>query len=67
MLIDHELNFSDCTILTSLFNEKKFPYARVIRTNGRISRIVEEKMHQKLNLNQLNFLVRIIYLELIYN
>jgi len=43
MLKDHELNFSDCTILTSLFVEKKFPYARVIRTNGRISRIVEEK------------------------
>ena len=43
MLKDHELNFSDCTILTSLFIEKKFPYARVIRTNGRISRIVEEK------------------------
>ncbi|MAV58352.1 MAG: UDP-N-acetylglucosamine pyrophosphorylase [Candidatus Marinimicrobia bacterium] len=43
MLTDHKLNFSDCTILTSLFTEKKFPYARVIRTNGRISRIVEEK------------------------
>ena len=43
MLNDHKSNLSDCTILTSLFNEKKFPYARVIRTNGRISRIVEEK------------------------
>ena len=43
MLDDHKSNLSDCTILTSLFNEKKFPYARVIRTNGRISRIVEEK------------------------
>ena len=34
---------SDCTILSSLFKDKKFPYARVIRKNNRIVKIVEEK------------------------
>ena len=34
---------SDCTILSSLFKDKKFPYARVIRKNNSIVKIVEEK------------------------
>jgi len=34
---------SDCTILSSLFKDKKFPYARIIRKNNSIVKIVEEK------------------------
>ena len=34
---------SDCTILSSLFKDKKFPYARIIRKKNSIVKIVEEK------------------------
>ncbi len=34
---------SDCTILSSIFKDKKFPYARIIRKKNSIVKIVEEK------------------------
>ena len=43
MINSHSYNNSDCTILSGIFNEKKFPYARVIRKNKSITKFVEEK------------------------
>ena len=43
MIKSHLYNNSDCTILSGIFNEKKFPYARVIRKNKSITKFVEEK------------------------
>ena len=43
MYNEHIVNNSDMTILSSLFNEKKFPYARIIRNNqGKITSCIEE-------------------------
>ena len=43
MYNSHIKNNSDCTILSSLFINKKFPYARVIRDGKNIVKFVEEK------------------------
>ena len=55
MYDSHHRNRSDCTILSSIFIKKKFPYARIIRNNQQIKKIVEEKDANKseLNINEL--------------
>tara|TARA_Y100000590_G_scaffold452982_1_gene597136 strand:- start:1470 stop:2195 length:726 start_codon:yes stop_codon:yes gene_type:complete len=50
MYNSHINNNSDCTILSSLFREKKFPYARIIRDEKKIMRFVEEKDASKSDL-----------------
>ena len=42
MFDNHLRTNSDCTLLSSLFKQKKFPYARIIRENGLITKFVEE-------------------------
>ena len=37
MYTSHLMNNSDCTILSSIFSKKKFPYARIIRENNTIT------------------------------
>ena len=39
----HKSTDSDCTILSAIFEAKKFPYARIIRKNNKIVKIVEER------------------------
>ena len=39
----HHKKKSDCTILSSIFIKKKFPYARIIRNKNEIKKIVEKK------------------------
>ena len=55
MYNSHYKNKSDCTILSSIFIKKKFPYARIIRNKNEIKKIVEEKDANKseLNINEL--------------
>lgn len=43
MINSHLKNNSDCTILSGIFNDKKFPYARIIRKNKFIIKFIEEK------------------------
>ena len=43
MYNSHLENKSHCTILSSNFIEKKFPYARIIRKNKSIIKVVEQK------------------------
>lgn len=50
MYTSHLMNNSDCTILSSIFSKKKFPYARIIRENNTITKFVEEKDANNLEL-----------------
>jgi len=50
MYDSHQINKSDCTILSSLFLEKKFPYSRIVRNGKSIIKIVEEKDANKMEL-----------------
>ena len=43
MYNSHMNNNSDCTIISSLFINRKFPYARVVRKKKNIVKVVEEK------------------------
>ena len=43
MYNSHINNSSDCTVISSLFINKRFPYARVIRKGKNIVKFVEEK------------------------
>ena len=43
MYLQHTTNNNDATILTSVFDGRKFPYARIIRNNkGNINKVIEE-------------------------
>ena len=42
MFDDHLRTNSDCTLLSSFFEQKKFPYARIMGENGLITKFVEE-------------------------
>ena len=50
MYASHLMDNSDCTILSSIFFEKAFPYARIVRKNGSIIKFVEEKDANKIEL-----------------
>ena len=63
MYLSHINNFSDVTILSSIFEDKKLPYARIVRDSKKIlKKLLKKLMPIMKNLKLKNYFVLIIYL-----